>query len=134
MKKKPRANNRRDEMRASSRKELELLFQTHEFVDWEQRDVMREFMIEQSVSNTPGIIRRLGVYVAANYPLEGRPLDDKAKAEILEDFRLWSGGFIPGDCDDETRNKYLEFALSKEFKRSDVATWFDGLEGSENEG
>ncbi len=119
--------SRRDEMRADGRKRLDRLFQEFEFVDWEQRDVMREFMIEQSVSNTPGIIRRFEAYLRATYQQDYKPLTATAKRAILEDFGKWSGGEDPAECDEEQVEKYLDFALSKEFRRSEVRTWLTKL-------
>lgn len=115
---------RHEEMRVDGRKRLDDLFREFEFVDWEQRDVMRDFMVEQSVSNTPGIIRRFDAYLRAKYKKDWRALDDAAKAEILADFEQWSGGCTASDCDEATLAKYVEFALSSDFKRSDVVAWF----------
>jgi hypothetical protein len=122
-----RKNNRREEMRADGRKRLDRLFEEFEFVEWEQRDVMRDFMVEQSVSNTPGIIRRFEAYLRAEYKKDPRQLDEAAKAEILADFAKWSGGFMASECDDVMRLRYLEAGLSAEFQRSEVESWLRGL-------
>jgi hypothetical protein len=121
-------HGRREEMRADGRRRLDQLFDEFEFVDFEQRDVMRDFMVEQSVSNTPGIIRRFEAYLRAEYKKDWRPLDEAAKAEILADFAKWSGGFMASECDDVMRLRYLEAGLSAEFQRSEVDPWLRGLE------
>lgn len=121
-----REKSTRERLRTQGREDIDKLFQEFEFVDFEQRDVMRDFLVEQSVSNTPGILRRLEAYVRAKYTVGTRELDDAAKAEILEDFKQWTGGFTLDGCDDVLRLKYLEYALSKDFRRSDVEPWLRG--------
>jgi hypothetical protein len=125
-------NNRRDVMRADGRKRLDRLFDEFEFVDWEQRDVMREFMIEQSVTNTPGLLNRLEAYLRATYKQEYKPLTTPAKKAILKDFGKWSGGEDPAVCDEELVEKYLTFAVSKDYKRSEIRAWLLELREGED--
>lgn len=37
---------------------------------------------------------------------DGRPLSDRLKAELLADFRSWTGGFDPWQCDEEEVKEY----------------------------
>ncbi len=37
---------------------------------------------------------------------DGKPLSDRLKAELLADFRSWSGGFDPWDCDEDQVEEY----------------------------
>jgi hypothetical protein len=50
-----------------AREEVDELMAEFAFTEWEQRDVLRDFVVVQSMTSSPGILRRLQEYVRANY-------------------------------------------------------------------
>lgn len=48
-------------------------------------------------------------------------LSDEDKDDIIEDFKMWSGGFTPDECPMEQHREYVEFAMDAKF--DDEAVW-----------
>lgn len=49
------------------------------------------------------------------------------KELVLEDFRKWSGGFMPEECSHLEIVEYLNFGLPGPFRKEDVEPWIFGV-------
>jgi hypothetical protein len=66
--------------------------------------------------------------LAVRNPAPKRALDEAGKAEIVADFKAWTGGWGPAESDDVARLMYLENALPVQFDRAEVEPWLRGLQ------
>ncbi len=54
-------------------------------------------------------------------------LSNKDKARVLKDFREWTGGFDPFECEPERIDLYVEVAMDHRLDRNEVDAYLTEL-------
>lgn len=76
------------------------------------------FVIKQQADDIERLKRDYDIPPASQTFWFDSTLVDSEKEELLSDFKEWSGGFEPSECDEEHVMAYVESALSEELDKN----------------